>query len=66
VAPDVFGWRSEAYEFVSDRPAIDLLTGDVALRQIVDDGLDPGEWVATWAGDGQRFRAEREAILLYD
>ena len=36
VAPDAFGWRTHAYEFVTDRPAIDLLWGSPALREAID------------------------------
>lgn len=31
-----FAWRTEPYEFVADRPAIDLLTGDPAVRLHID------------------------------
>jgi uncharacterized protein YbbC (DUF1343 family) len=31
-----FAWRTERYEFVDDIPAIDLLTGNGAVRQAVD------------------------------
>ncbi len=35
--PD-FAWRHAPYEFVSDRPAIDLLTGGDAARRAIDAG----------------------------
>jgi len=65
VAPAAFSWRQEAYEFVTDRPAIDLLAGDSALRRILDSGgaLDP--WIESWAADEEEFRQERNEILLY-
>ena len=31
--PD-FGWRADAYEFVRDRPAFDLLTGGPEARAV--------------------------------
>ncbi len=65
VAPRAFAWRRGAYEFVSDRPAIDLLTGDSALRRILDAGGEPREWIASWQQDEQRFREERREVLLY-
>jgi uncharacterized protein YbbC (DUF1343 family) len=64
-APAAFGWRSDVYEFVADRPAIDLLAGDDALRRAIDEG-DVGGWLESWRADEERFRAERAAILLYD
>lgn len=33
-----FAWRTEPYEFVSEVPAIDLLTGSAAFREQVDSG----------------------------
>lgn len=37
-APNEFAWRTEVYEYVSDRPAIDLLTGGPEYRLAVDAG----------------------------
>ena len=67
VAGESFGWRAEPYEFVADRPAVDLLSGDRALRRAVEGGgagLDG--WLASWAADEAAFRDERRRILLYD
>ncbi len=33
-----FRWRTDAYEFVDDVPAIDLLTGDGRVREAIDQG----------------------------
>ena len=62
---DELRWRSEPYEFVSDRPALDLLAGSDALRRALegDGGLE--EWVSSWSRDEETFRAEREPFLLY-
>ena len=65
VAPETLVWRREAYEFVADRPAIDLLAGDTALRQILDSGGDPAPWVKAWVEDESEFLDERSEILLY-
>ncbi len=65
VAPDRFLWRREAYEFVTDRPAIDLLAGDDTLRRILDAGEDPAPWVETWSSEEEAFRQERREVLLY-
>jgi len=40
VARDAWGWRTDAYEFVTDKPAIDLLWGSSALRECIDQGGD--------------------------
>ncbi len=67
VAADRFAWRAAPYEFVTDRPAIDLLAGSAALRLALDAGdaaaLDA--WMASWTADEDAFRAERRDILIY-
>jgi uncharacterized protein YbbC (DUF1343 family) len=65
LAPAAAAWRTEAYEFVADRPAIDLLVGDDALRLRLEAGDHPGEWMAGWSADEEAFRAERREILIY-
>jgi uncharacterized protein YbbC (DUF1343 family) len=65
VAPDVFTWRDAPYEFVSDRPAIDLLTGGSDARQALESGGGLADWIASWKADEARFREERRDILLY-
>jgi uncharacterized protein YbbC (DUF1343 family) len=64
-APAAFRWREAPYEFVADRPAIDLLTGSDALRRALDAGHGVDEWIATWEADERAFRDERRDALLY-
>lgn len=40
VAPDALQWRTDAYEFVEDVPAIDLLWGSTDLRETLEAGGD--------------------------
>jgi uncharacterized protein YbbC (DUF1343 family) len=67
-APEAFSWRSTPYEFVGDRPAIDLLTGTRRVREALA-GPDPdgglAAFVAAWGDDEERFRQERRGVLLY-
>lgn len=66
LAPDVFGWRREPYEFVSEIPAMDLLTGDDVARRAIDDGGRGLEgWIAGFAADEAAFREARRPALLY-
>ena len=58
-------WRRESYEFVRDRPAIDLLTGGEELRRALEDERDPRGWVESWRADEERFRRHRAPFLLY-
>lgn len=63
--PDDFRWREEAYEFVKDRLAIDLLLGDPILRKGLEDGQDPHE-LANAIGESRReFDERRASCLLY-
>lgn len=65
--PERFAWREAPYEFVADRPAVDLLAGTDRLRHAVDardrDAL--AEWIASWAADERSFDEERREALLY-
>jgi uncharacterized protein YbbC (DUF1343 family) len=63
--PRDFAWREAPYEFVADRPAIDLLTGGPECRQAVESGDGLDDWIAGWQADEAAFREERRAILLY-
>ncbi|MBH23838.1 MAG: hypothetical protein CMH57_05085 [Myxococcales bacterium] len=63
--PDEFTWRSRAYEFVTDQLAIDLLLGDVALREALTRGDDVSEIVASMAQAREEFEAQRREVLLY-
>ena len=63
--PDDFAWREAPYEFVSDRPAIDLLTGGPEYRRAVESGEGLADWVAAWKNDEREFREECREILLY-
>lgn len=65
--PELFAWREAPYEFVIDRPAIDLLTGGPECREAIESGDGDGlaDWIATWSRDEEAFREERREILLY-
>jgi len=60
-----FAWRTKAYEFVGDIPAIDLLAGSALLREGIEAGAPLEELAATWADAEEAFRAERAPWLLY-
>lgn len=63
--PDEFKWRTETYEFVSDRLAIDLLAGTSRYRNIVESGGDLDEWVKEWEDPLREFARFRDEFLLY-
>lgn len=61
-----FAWREEAYEFVDDQLAIDLLFGDPQIRELIEGGLaEPAEILAR--GDAARsdFDQHRRDCLIY-
>lgn len=59
-------WRTEVYEFVSDRPAIDLLTGGAEYRHAVDEGAPLDELLASEARGAAEFDDQRRAVWLYE
>lgn len=59
-------WRTEAYEFVSDRPAIDLLSGGPELRAVIDQGAPIDELLAREARGAAEFDGERRVAWLYE
>jgi uncharacterized protein YbbC (DUF1343 family) len=64
--PEGFAWRREPYEFRSDVPAIDLLTGKVAVRHAIDAGADL-ETVMSLASAGiDAYTSGRAHSLLYE
>ncbi len=59
-------WRTEAYEFVSDRPAIDLLTGGPEFRSSVDARAPLDDVLAAEARGAAEFDGARRQAWLYE
>jgi len=64
-AGDALRFRTEPYEFVSDRPALDLLCGGPEPRELIAAGQGLDEWLVQDARAAQRFDRERQPYLLY-
>jgi uncharacterized protein YbbC (DUF1343 family) len=69
--PGRFAWRTEAYEFVTDPIAIDLLFGSSRERHLIESEgpsswADPRLLADLWEEDEAGFRDRRKAYLLYD
>jgi uncharacterized protein YbbC (DUF1343 family) len=60
-----FRWRTEKYEFVDDRPAIDLLTGDGDVRRALDAGADFEEVMRVGDARMTAWRATERDRWLY-
>ncbi len=63
--PVAFGWRPDPYEFVSDIPALDLLTGSPAARVAIESGGPLEELFESWRPYVSTFEASLDGILLY-
>jgi len=63
--PDKFAWRREAYEFVAGVPAVDLLTGSAAAREVIEGRADAEGLFAGWRAHCEEFTARRGPHLLY-
>ena len=62
---DRFEWRPEPYEFVSDVPAIDLLTGSAEARNHIEQGLPLESLFERWRDDVTIFESSLQGILMY-
>ena len=60
-----FGWRADAYEFVEDIGAFDLLCGTDEVRRRLEAGRGLHELVEGFDAQAERFRTERKPHLLY-
>jgi len=63
--PGRFAWRTRAYEFVTDRPAIDLLLGNDRLRPALEAGADPRDLAREAGAEASAFLEATRPILLY-
>jgi len=63
--PGRFSWRTGAYEFVDEIPAIDLLTGDGRARQAIETGTGLDELLASWRDEVRHFEETLAGLLLY-
>jgi uncharacterized protein YbbC (DUF1343 family) len=64
--PGQFAWRDRPYEFVEDKPAIDLLAGGAWLREGAERDDTLAELSATWPDAERAFEERRRPFLLYD
>jgi len=60
-----FRWRAEAYEFVTDVPAFDLLCGSAQVRVALEQGAEFEDVAALLGGAEAAFLERRAPHLLY-
>ena len=63
---EAFGWRTEAYEFVADRPAFDLLMGGPMARRALHDGAGIDAACADFGAAAGLLKRRTQGLLLYD
>lgn len=61
--PGEIAWRTEPYEFETERLAFDLLCGTDAIRRGLEAGVAPAELEANWTDELQAFAVERKKYL---
>ncbi|HEU4402017.1 MAG TPA: DUF1343 domain-containing protein [Candidatus Polarisedimenticolia bacterium] len=62
---DRFEWKKPPYEYVTDKPPIDVLTGDPALREALESGRDLRALERSWAAEIRAFEKESRPLRLY-
>lgn len=65
IHPEIFAWRNEAYEFVNNIPAIDLLFGSSDFRELVETNGNLSELITKIKLFENTFRETRKKFLLY-
>ena len=65
LSPNGFGWRKDAYEFVDEIPAIDLLFGEANAREAIDSGASLKDVVQSLNHGREDWDALRNRHLLY-
>ncbi len=64
--PKEFAYRTEPYEFVTDRLAIDLLFGNDRLRPMIEAQTALDEIAHSFELERAQFLEKREAVLIYE
>ncbi len=62
---DSFEWKREAYEYVFDKNAFDVVSGTDKIRKAIEAGASLDEITAGWPNGVAEFNALREKYLFY-
>lgn len=63
--PDVFQWKTGAYEYEFDKLAIDLILGDDNLRKAIENFEDMDKITESWQADLSKYKTMAESFHLY-
>ncbi len=62
---DEFSWYKESYEFVHDRLAFDIISGNENIRHALEDNIDPREIEKGWEEEIGEFRDHMKNFFIY-
>ncbi|MGR0479935.1 MAG: exo-beta-N-acetylmuramidase NamZ family protein [Candidatus Electronema sp. V4] len=65
VHPQDFAWKQPPYEYEYEKLPIDLILGDRAVREAVENGADIIELERSWQEELSAFDERRHAVFLY-
>ncbi len=64
--PDDFQFKSPPYEYEYERLPLDLILGDVSLKDALARGEDLLDLEKEWQRDLDEFEKIRKSVFLYD
>ena len=65
LGPGKFDWRADAYEFVEDVPAFDLLCGTDQVRRGIEEGWPLDRLMEGFSAQTESFAKQRAPYLMY-
>lgn len=60
-----FQWLPPPYEYEYEKLPIDIILGDAAIREEIEQGVDICRLEAGWRGDLDHYQGSRQSCLLY-
>lgn len=63
---EAFEWKSPPYEYETEKLPIDLITGEPAIREMIENGEKIEDIEATWHPALRDFETLRKDFLLYE
>ncbi len=64
--PEPFAYKAPPYEYEFERLPMDLIIGDRAIREALENGTPIVELEQGWQGELDEYRLRCRAVLLYD
>jgi len=64
--PGQFAYKPPPYEYEFERLPMDLIIGDRAVREALENGVPIDTLEQGWQGELDEYRERRRAVLLYD